>query len=208
MKKATQIIFFCVVVLLCAAQPAKAALISLDSAYGADTITYDDETNLSWLDVTLSTPYSYSEILVELEVGGEFEGYRLATTDEVSILYVNAGIPSISVGFVSENYDPVKSLMALVGITGHDGNLGTGIPFDYTVGHTATLFSDPDWVTVGGLGVYEENQTARASFAAVPIDNINDKHGSWLVKTSVPEPASVYLLALGIGLLGLFRRRG
>ena len=62
-----------------AANRAHAEQIPSDSPFGPDTITLDTETGLRWLDLTLSTPFTYDEMLVELGPGGTFDGYRLAT---------------------------------------------------------------------------------------------------------------------------------
>ena len=186
---------------------AQAALISAQSDFGLDTVTVDTSTGLRWLDVTLSTDYSYDEIQAQLGHGGMFEGFRLASRDEVSTLFSNAGIPLVSGSFVAENYDPVRALMDLVGITGTDGNLGTGIPFDYTVGHMFDPVPPREgWVWVATLSAYDPNQTARASVSSsVPSDNQNDRHGSWLV--AVPEPSTVVLILVGLLLLAPRRVR-
>ncbi len=169
------------------ATPPLVPMISDNSSFGADTITLDPVTGLRWLDVTLSTPYSYDEILVQLGPGGVFEGFRLATSAEVLTFWQNAGI-NTGVGFLgsftTENFQPIVDLMAFVSITGLNiGNLGGGNFFDFTVGHiesgpggggvfvtVATLSADPDPTVTG-----------RAHFASVPSDNPSDHHGSWLV---------------------------
>ena len=158
-----------------------------DDSFGPDSITLDPVTGLRWLDVTNSTLFSYDQILVELGPGGEFAAFRLATSAEVLTFWQNAGI-NTGVGFLgvftTQNFQPVVDLMAFVGVTGNNGNLG-GEPtnfFDFTAGHiesgpgggsvnVATLSSDPDPTVTGRPGI-----------GFVPSDNPNNQHGAWLVK--------------------------
>lgn len=164
----------------------KATIISMDTSFGQDTMTLDTNTGLGWLDITLSTPYSYDQILLELMPGGGFDGFRLAALSEVTAFWQNAGIPTIGNDFVSENYAPIRNLMGFVGITGLGaGNLGDGRWFDFVLGHTADLESGgshDNWVYVATLGAYDGDLTGRASYGVVPRDNSNPNHGSWLVK--------------------------
>lgn len=197
-----------------------AILISSDSTFGADTITQDTDTGLQWLDVPLSTAYTYGETLDELQSGGIFDGYRLATEDEVLTLWGNSGINTGLLGsFVSENYEPIVDLMSFVGVTSHNGNLGDGISFDYTYGNfdNGIVYGEPveegTWITLAGISAvpFQESNydlTGRASFGTVPFGNDNTRHGSWLVApTSVPEPSIIILFATGLIGLGFTRRR-
>jgi len=49
---------------------AQAALVSEDSPFGPDTVTYDTDTGLYWLDVTESNYYTYDETIAQLGPGG------------------------------------------------------------------------------------------------------------------------------------------
>ena len=189
-----------------------ATLISTDSSFGDDTITYDTETGKKWLDITLSTSYSYNSVQPELEAGGIFEGYRLATRDDVLSFWDHAGINLDLLGsFNEQNFEPVTGLMALVGVTGvNTGNLGGGNYFDYTVGCIDELRRE-GWNYVASLGSDPDPTiTGRASFGWVPVDNNNSRHGAWLIDTEsapVPIPGAIWLLGSGlIGLVG-FRKK-
>ncbi|MFQ6006518.1 MAG: hypothetical protein ACE5OQ_13570, partial [Woeseia sp.] len=165
---------------------ASGVLISQNSSFGVDTITLDTATGLKWLDVTLSMPYSYDQLLVQLQPGGVFDGYRLATQAEVLTLWQNAGIntgPGFLNIFTSPNFQPVVDLMAFVGITGlNTGNLGGGNFFDFTAGHiesgpggggnvnVATISADPAPTVTGRPGI-----------GFVPSNNPNTQHGAWLI---------------------------
>ena len=167
--------------------PVQATWTSADSAFGADTLTVDPDTGLRWLDVPLSTAFSYDGILVELEAGGQFEGFRLATSDEVRTFFGNAGI-NVGDGFLKvfteTNFQPIVDLMEFVGVTGTMGSLGGGNFFDFTAGHIesgpggggqfigiASLAADPD-----------PTMTGRPIVAgSVPSNNNNSTHGQWLI---------------------------
>lgn len=103
----------------------RAELISQDSPFGPDTITLDTATGVRWLDVDLTADRSFDDVAGQLGPGGEFEGYRHATVDEIMTLWVNAGIPDILTGegpptgddFTEANLDPVLALIDLIGIT-------------------------------------------------------------------------------------------
>ena len=167
----------------------EAEMVSRDSPFGPNTITYDTETGLEWLDVTISTLYSYDEILIEIGPGGAFDGYRLATTDEILTFWQNAGI-NVGTGFLSswttENFQPIVNLMAWVDITGPGaGNLGGGNFFDYTAGHIESGLGG-GWVSVATIGADPDpTKTGRPSFGSVPSDNIQNSHGSWLIAKPV-----------------------
>ena len=68
-----------------------AAILSLDSSFGSDTITRDTDTGLDWLDVTVTRGLSYNQVTAELGAGGTYEGYRYATMAELDALIVNFG---------------------------------------------------------------------------------------------------------------------
>ena len=191
---------------------AEATLISASSSFGADTITLDTDTGLRWLDVTLSTAYSYDDILLELGSAGVFSGYRLATRDDVLGMWGNAGIdlgPGFLNTFTSANYQPVVDLMAFVGVTGPNlGNLGGGNFFDYAAGHIESGPGGGGSVTVATLSADPDpTVTGRAGFGVVPSGSQNRTHGAWLVSAAIPEPSAAIVFAVGSVIVGLSARR-
>lgn len=62
-----------------------------DTRFGPDTITRDAATGLDWLDVTITRGLSYDQVFAEVGVGGAYEGFRYATTEELDRLITNFG---------------------------------------------------------------------------------------------------------------------
>jgi hypothetical protein len=69
-----------------------------DPFWGTGAITYDTETGLEWLDVYLSTDLSCLDVSTQFGQGGEFEGFRYATHQEVLDFLDAAGISIIDHG--------------------------------------------------------------------------------------------------------------
>jgi len=61
-----------------------------DSVYGVDSITYDTETGLEWLDLHVSIGMTFSEVSDEIGPGLKFESWRRATWSEVLELMCHA----------------------------------------------------------------------------------------------------------------------
>lgn len=109
---------------LTAAGAASADLIAVDSEYGPGTITRDTQTGLDWLDVTVTQNRSVTDITAELVPGGEFEGFRYATTDEIAAMWTSADVAVITFegpingdDFYAENFDAESALVDLFGVT-------------------------------------------------------------------------------------------
>ena len=79
-----------------AGSPVNATLVSLnDSVFGSDSITHDSVSGLEWLDVKLTTNISYNDMVNQFGIGGDFEGFRHANTDEIrDLLTIN--LPSLT----------------------------------------------------------------------------------------------------------------
>lgn len=198
---------------VCAASGARAALVSADDAiFGVGSLTFDSVSLLQWLDLPLSTNRSVNEISAEFGPGGDFEGFRYASRDEVVILWQHAGITTITLGtdaaYSATDAAAVQALVALLGYTAPPG----ANTFPYARGLTATL------TPAGGGNVFSPFvqlcdqigrrdcltvTTAKAiagaalttTFAAADI-------GHWLVReTFVPLPPALLLLAGPLALL-------
>jgi hypothetical protein len=175
-----------------------AALISIDDAnYGINSLTFDTDTNLEWLDITLTINRSYNEIKKELGIGGEYEGFRYASQSEIETLWANEGIFDYSNTYVSENYEPIKGLIPYLGATASSDITAftIGIYEGLTLGgyqRTASLQYRDD-IFAG---------KANLTFNGVTQDFKGTSHGSYLLRTvSVPLPPTLILFIIGLFLI-------
>ncbi len=101
--------------------------LNADSEFGASTVTVDQDNQLEFLDLGLTTGVSFEDMQnTHLQPGGAFEGWRHATRAEVDGLIASAGVVrSFSrLTPVSDAVDLARSL----GLTFHfpDGDLARG----------------------------------------------------------------------------------
>lgn len=168
--------------------PAFAALESRsDEVFGADSITYDSDTELEWLDINLTTDLSYYEIEAAFEPGGDFFGFRHATVDEVDQLFINAGIPDLDIGWdgSSANVVPAKELLSMIGNTRTDEGGNPAV-----MGITGTLdFCDS--LHSGQISYFYRNSIETYSVSTSTISNSGTFYGTstayptvghWLVR--------------------------
>jgi hypothetical protein len=198
---------------------ATATLVSEDSSFGTDTITFDTETGLRWLDLTLSNGLSHDEVLQALLPGGQFEGYRLALSAELAQLFLHAGFdldPATLGNFVPQNFDPAVTLGGLVGVLGTNGNCGTGCTFSFAGG----FLGDPPFIlnmfAEGNFAFFDNTAGQDPTSPSEPVGRAILEGGSfgtgfsgqaaWLVQ--VAEPGDLLLFATGVtGLAAMGRRR-
>jgi hypothetical protein len=60
-----------------------------DTSFGEKAALLDIATNLEWLRLNFTTNRSYDQVLKELERGGDFEGWRLATVGELRTCFAH-----------------------------------------------------------------------------------------------------------------------
>jgi hypothetical protein len=89
----------------------------------------DTGTNLLWLDATETVNRSLADVQSQLGAGGEFEGFRLATRDEIRTLFQDAGL-TLTDGFVNDTtlQGKIQAFVAIYGQTDTGASLpGTNL---------------------------------------------------------------------------------
>ena len=172
--------------------PISAQVIEVDSAiFGPGTLTRDTVQGLDFLDLEDTLGRSFQDVSSQLGSGGEFEGFRYATFDEIESLVSNYNSPATPPG--------TPRLTALLDVA---TNL---FGSDFSTGLSADLGPD------GGIQIVSiienanslnANQTIEAA-----VDRVSNTTGSFLVTSSsaVPEPNSVSLCA--VLFMGVLARR-
>ena len=103
MKAIRQTVLTMAVLILLTGWSAKGQLLQEnDPQFGANSLTYDSTTGLTWLDLSFSQGLSYSQTLAAMQAGGQFDGFRFATADEVQSLFNSA---EFGQGFITQS-DP------------------------------------------------------------------------------------------------------
>jgi len=208
--------------IICGINPATASLLDIED-YGS--FTRDTISGLDWLDLTETVNMSYDSVSSQTGTGGSFEGWRYASSIELSSFWDNAGGNSSIQGFSTVHEGQTDIMLDFLGITqvyGTSGlytsNRATGIlsdgafnRFSNEIEHLiGTIQSSTD---LSGTGMYGTDKFD-ASEAWVAPDYSHSAYGSFLVRdyapapttSQVPEPPSFLLLA--IGLLGFMVSSG
>ncbi|MCK5790935.1 MAG: hypothetical protein KAH34_08835 [Ketobacter sp.] len=189
---------------------AKPAFISLDSTlYGQGALTYDADTGLEWLDPWIAAgsagyPFrTYDDVRGELALGGDFEGFRFATSDEINtLLFSSAGFNPATAINGSYNLNDIYAADYLTsffsttyGLYGNEGDVYTKIiDAMYDSG-------DPDqpasvWFGVTKLG--DDYSGGKLNFYTLSdLTSNSTPYGFWLVRDAgipVPAPWGISLL--------------
>ena len=203
---------FALVVLFSSEKSAQAILLTADDPiFGSGSVTQDTSSGLEWLDVNASIFRSYNYVSGQFGVGGEFEGWRYATTAEVTTLFTNAGFAPahFSVPAVAEMLDLIVQLgvtHTISGTVSGENNMINGYfddgDADLRIGY-AQLFFD---VRVND-SESRDLSTNRVLTNFLDPDHDTGAFGSWLVRETqtVPEPGVGMLF--GLGILGLWLLR-
>jgi hypothetical protein len=197
---------------------AQGDLLEEDSIYGPDTVTFDTQTGVRWLDLPLSAGYGHALIVASIGPTGDFAGYELATNAQIATLLGHAGI-DVGVGnqFVADNHDEIAALADLIGTSGTNGNCGSGCSFSFTQGWTAEgAAGTPGTFHIAVLGWFDNTGGQAPSLPAAPLGRVGlgDSHGeagspalgAWLVEA--PEADATALAAVALAALCALRTSG
>jgi hypothetical protein len=189
---------------------ATAAVISVDDigGFGPDTLTRDTDQGLDFLDVEFSLGRSFNDVSAEFGVGGDFEGFRYASLEEVINLANNFGVtPAFTPGDAAYIDTDISGLVDMLGETNSGmfsrqliGMTGTFAPFPGTV-RQVEFIDEFDDVT------FDDRISSEVVFSGLVSESSPIK-ASYLVRAQpVPEPASIALMLAGASGLLAFRQR-
>ncbi|MEP7099074.1 MAG: PEP-CTERM sorting domain-containing protein [Burkholderiales bacterium] len=188
---------------------ARADLVDLGATTG------DTASGLEWLDLSQTTGYSFSEVLDQLGVGGQFAGYRYGTAAEAQGLLTQIGFPIVPYtaypnGVLSAALAKFDSLLGLniAGLGpayGFSAEIGDAIP-GYA-GYHAAYYGFPNGLNTdlplseidGGFGdLLISTREVTVGYAS---GYKNHNLGHFLVKdvvAAVPEPQTLALMLGGL----------
>lgn len=177
--------------LLLNAAAAQAALIDVDTGFGAATGIVDTSTGLEWLKVSATAGLTPDDVFAQMAPGGRLDGYRYATAGELTCGLLPSQMPASRCSFSWSTRDvaPVFAFLDRFGsridqvvLFQAEAPGGPNIPMTDGESFQLQTFSD---------GV----QSILFDAQQVPLPVRPSNH--WLVR-EIPEPSAVALLGLGL----------
>jgi hypothetical protein len=165
-----------------------AAHISMDSVFGPGTITRDTNTGLDWLDLNLTVGPSSP---LDFPLTGNLSGWRFATYSEWSDFTAPYFVLGLPVDFAAAQ--------AFVDLMGWNRGL-----FDPTADYPYESCGHDDEpnceLYVGSVFIYADG-TADIDVQHVNFPFEGDNAGKFYVRTTIPEPSTLWLLWGGLAVL-------
>ncbi len=188
--------------------------------FTANELVDGNANGLTWLNLNQSTNRSYNDVSGEFGAGGDFEGYRYATGDEINTLISNW--VGYAVTGTSRNYhndDLIDDLISYLGDTYQGGiggilntdgiSLGHKDDLHFIQGITATANNHSDGQLVATLydWIETDNQMDFTQMLSgdIPHNSRSSFIGSYLIRTQisvVPLPAAFPLYGAGVAIMG------
>ncbi|MBU2894401.1 PEP-CTERM sorting domain-containing protein [Colwellia sp. D2M02] len=162
----------------------------------------DTDSGHDWLKLSETVNYSYNDILIQLQAGGDFYGWELATFDNVFELFDNAGGDSAYKTATHSTSNNVMNaiLQPLFGYTNAVNQTWFHVK-DFTPGGVTSGF-----ILYEGTGRVSKHKDGY-SHAYMEYDFVGTalRRISTQQQVSIPEPSTITILVLGM--IGLASRR-
>ena len=196
---------------------ANAAIVSVDWQTGGDNlITQDTDSGLEWLDLTVTAGMSFNDVTAQLGVGGDYEGWRYATSAEVTGLWDAFGGDNnyYTGSWSTQNNGLFDAMAPYVGdlyCAANACTAGDGYSYWITSDVQGTGYH---WVSLS----YDDTQSINSSTSDLfsgSYQPVLDSYGVYITGSalvrdisSVPVPAAAWLFGTGlVGLIGVARRK-
>jgi len=188
--------------------PSTAALIDLDwNTTNDSSLLLDTNSQLQWLDLSITANQSYNEVMTQMLQGGTYEGFRYATRDEVFQLWSEAGITDTNFTWQTNGeWQTIKELADRLGTSTLFDPHGLGTHALGLVEGGPSLPANERWVME--ISYHSNGSEVRTSsnHYTLDVDYASIHYSSYLVQ-AVPTPPAVLLFLSGFItlLIGAFK---
>lgn len=154
-------------------------------------LTHDPRTGKSWLDLTLTTNRSFSDVAAKFGPGAEFDGFRHADSQEVFQLWEDAGIqdaPFSQIFLTQQKLAPLRRFQELFGITADASQPSFGRFVSTGIGRTVISFS-PQSVFLPFIEIIDrpgdDADQGSAGESSLDKNTASPGAGHWLIRTEL-----------------------
>jgi hypothetical protein len=153
---------------------------------GDNSIIFDNATNVEWLSLSQTVGETYDYISSQLVAGGEYEGFRFATLEEVKTLIINAGS---SWGTCYSCPAEIPHMEYLITLIGSGYSYGSGLS---TWGYVLSDDSSPFFNGVMLSVDYNVSKKSALTSGGFKNSNLYPNLGGFLIRP-VPIPGAIWL---------------